>query len=294
MTQLSEALSEQNPWWRGESLPPYKDRELLISLQKYLPRRQALALTGLRRAGKTTLLWKIAEDAIARGLDPTQVVYFSFDDHRDATLREVVRAYEEATRRAFGDIPTLVLLDEIQKVDGWDEQLKALYDRPGRRLKFVISGSESLFIRARSRATLAGRLFEFRVEPLNFREYLRFTGQAFDPPGVYEAPLRRAMSGFVRCLGFPELVGVEDAGVVRKYLQEGIVEKVIYRDLTGLFRLRDVTVLESLLRLLMAEPGQMLDLAAVAGELGITRQTLSAYLGHLEKSFLLRKLYNFS
>jgi len=294
MTQLSEVLSEQNPWWRGESLPPYKDRELLASLQKYLPLRPAVALTGLRRVGKTTLLWKIAEDAIAGGLDPDRVVYFSFDDHRDATLRDVVRAYEEATGHALGDARTLVLLDEIQKVDRWDEQLKAIYDRPGRRVKFVISGSESLFIRARSRATLAGRLFEFRVDPLNFREYLRFTGQAFDPPGVHESALRRALPAFVRTLGFPELVGVDDAGVVRKYVQEGIVEKVIYRDLAGLFRLRDVTTLEALIRLLMAEPGHMLDLAATAGELGITRQTLSAYLGYLEKSFLMLKLYNFS
>ena len=291
---MSVALSEQNPWWRGEAFPPFKGRELLGTLQKYLPMRQAVALTGLRRVGKTTLLWKIAEDAIARGLDPARVVYFSFDDHRDSALGDVVRAYEEATGRALGDAQTLVLLDEIQKVAGWDEQLKALYDRPGRRMKFVVSGSESLFIRAKSSATLAGRLFEFRLDPLNFREYLRFTGRTFDPPGIHEPDLRRALPAFVHTLGFPELVGVEDAEVVRKYVQEGIVEKVIYRDLAGLFRLRDVTVLEFLLRLLTSEPGQLLDLAAVAGELGITRQTLANYLGYLEKSFLLRKLYNFS
>jgi len=94
--------------------------------------------------------------------------------------------------------------------------------------------------------------------------------------------------------GFPELVGVQDPIVIRKYLRESIVEKVVYRDLPSLVRLRDASLLESLLNLLAEEPGQLLEYGHLGRELGVERHTLSNYLTYLEQSFLLRKLYNFS
>jgi uncharacterized protein len=61
-----------------------------------------------------------------------------------------------------------------------------------------------------------------------------------------------------------------------------------------IFKIKDAVVLESIVNILMSEPGQMIDLSTFAAELGITRQTLSSYLGFLEESFFLRKLYNYS
>jgi len=92
----------------------------------------------------------------------------SFDEFRGADQREVVKEFESLSNRDLRRGRFLVLLDEIQKLEGWEDQLKALYDLHKGRVKFVISGSESFFIRRRSRETLAGRLFELRVEPLSF------------------------------------------------------------------------------------------------------------------------------
>ena len=94
--------------------------------------------------------------------------------------------------------------------------------------------------------------------------------------------------------GFPELVGIKDKGVIKKYIRESIVEKVIYRDMPKLFKIKDITIIESLLNILMEEPGQLIELSDLAKELKISRQTLSNYLRYLEEAFLLRKLYNFS
>jgi len=295
MPRIRDSLVDLNPWWREPfRVVGYRDREVYGRLGAFLRQPQVVALTGLRRTGKTTLLLRMIEDAIAGGRDPRDVLYFSFDEFRDVRLREVLREYEAATGRDLRSGHRLVLLDELQKLEGWADQLKALYDAHKGRVKFVASGSESLFLRKGSKETLAGRLFEFRVDPLSFREYLGFRGVAHEPVALYERELARHFDDFVRTQGFPELVGVAERAVVRKYLRESIVEKVVFRDLPGLLGIRDVSLLESVLNLLMEEPGQIVQTSELAGTLGVSRKTLANYLAYLEQSFLVRKLYNYS
>jgi len=293
MPDIKAVLPDFNPWWKKPYQANYKDRAVYSQIKKFLPLRQIISLTGLRRVGKTTLLLKAAADAIAEGLDPRNVIYFSFDEFKEVEIRDVLRISEELLDRAQGTERILLLLDEIQKLDDWENQAKALYDTYP-QLKMLISGSESLFIKRKSRATLAGRIFEFRVGPLSFREFLAFKGQELVPPGLYPRELGRLYDEFLKTQGFPELVGIHSKEIVYKYIKESIVEKVIYRDIPHLFRVKQISVLEGLLGILMDDPGRMIDLASLGSDLKISRQTLSLYLRYLEESFLVRKLYNFS
>lgn len=231
MTTIQDALVEFNPWWKGGFTLEYKEREVYSQIQKFTVMPQMVALTGLRRVGKTTLMLKIAEDAIKKGFDARDIVYFSFDEFKENQLREVLNEYEKLIERDLGKGRHLILLDEIQKLYDWENQLKAVYDRDRKNLKFVISGSESLFIRKGSKETLAGRLFEFKIEPLSFREYLTFKNATYRPLGLHGKELARLFDEFILTEGFPELVGVNDKTMIRKYLRESIIEKVVFRDL---------------------------------------------------------------
>lgn len=294
MTSIRDLLVDLNPWWTGDyELEGYKERDLRAELEPFMEQPQIVAVTGLRRVGKTTLLHKLAEDAL-EDTRPTKVVYFSFDEYQRGTIREVLDTYQDVTEEPLGEEETLVLLDEVQKLEGWPDQLKTLYDMYKDQVKFVVSGSESLFIRAESRETLAGRLFDFQLRPLSFREYLRFKEVDYEPVGVHERELKRHFEEFLRTQGFPELVDVEDRAVARKYLRESLVERVVFRDLPRLTGLQNIEVLEGVLNILMEEPGQILKINDLAGELDISRKTLSNYLTYLEQAFLLRKLYNYS
>jgi predicted AAA+ superfamily ATPase len=293
MPQIKSILPDLNPWWKGPFKAEYKDRAVYARIRKFLPLRQIIALTGLRRVGKTTLLMKAAADVISEGLDPKHVIYFSFDEFKGVEIRDVLRAAEELLEKDVSGGRTLLLLDEVQKLQDWENQAKTLYDLHP-RMKVMISGSESLFIKRKSRATLAGRIFEFRVEPLSFKEYVDFKGEPLSPPGLHARELNRSYGEYMRTQGFPELVGVRDKEIIQKYIRESIVEKVLYRDISQLYRIRQIAVLEALLGILMDEPGQMVDLTSLGRDLSITRQTLSQYLRYLEESYLIRKLYNYS
>lgn len=294
MTQIKDALLDSNPWWKGEFVPEYREREIYRQIEKYLPMPQIIALVGLRRVGKTTLMLKIASDYIKSGMDPKNILYFSFDEFQEANLGGIIREYELLLEKDIRSGRFLLLLDEIQKLENWEEQIKRLYDTYGKNIKLVISGSESLFIRKKSKETLAGRIFEFRVDTLSFKEFLGFKQIAFRPAGLYEKELQARFGEYALTCGFPELIGVNDREIILKYIKESIIEKVIYRDIPRLFVVRDTAILELLLRIISDEPGQIIELSGLAKELGASRQTVSRYLGYLEKSFIIRKLYNFS
>jgi len=293
MAKIKDSLQEFNPWWKGEFKIDFKPREIHEELSKFISLPQIIALTGLRRVGKTTLMLKVIEDSIKEGFDPGSIIYFSFDEFKDVEIREVIKEYEELTEKDFKKGKYLLFLDEIQKLNNWENQLKSIYDLFGKNVKAIISGSESLFIRKNSRAVLAGRIFEFKVEQLSFKEFLGFKNLEIKPIGLYEKELAKLFQEFVFTMGFPELVGKEKE-VIRKYVQEGIIERIIYRDIPELLKIRDISILKSLFKIFAENPGQITELSELAKELGISRQTLSNYLIYLEESFLLRKLYNFS
>ncbi len=294
MIDIKEALMDLNPWWKEEVKIEFRERTIYKELQKFISLPQIIALTGLRRVGKTTLMFKIIESAIKKGFNPENVIYFSFDEFKESRIKNIIKEYEEILEKDIKKGNYLLLLDEIQKLTGWEDQLKSIYDITKKNLKIVISGSESLFIKKKSREVLAGRIFEFKIEPLSFKEFLNFNGVDFKPINLYRKELLKLFSEFILIQGFPELVGIKDISIIKKYVKESIIEKVIYRDMPELFKIKDITLIRSLFNIILEDPGQIIELSKLAKELNISRQTLKDYLSYLEESFLIRKLYNFS
>lgn len=291
---INEELRDFNPWWTEKFELKIKDRELYRQIKKFLPLPQIIAFTGLRRVGKTTLMKKIIIDYLKEGFESKNIIYFSFDEFRKVSLRDILKAYEELLSREIKNQKSLVLFDEIQKLEDWENQLKVIYDLYKNKMKIIISGSESLFIKTKSKESLAGRIFEFRINPLSFREFLEFNEKRFDNLKLYEKELLMLFNEFIHCQGFPELIGVKEKDIITKYLKEGIVDKILYRDIPELFKIKDISVLSSILKIFMEEPGQIIELTDLASELKISRQTLALYLRYLEDSYLIRKIYNFS
>lgn len=291
--KVKKALLESNPWWKQKFEINYKDREIYLKLQKYLEAKQIIALTGLRRVGKTTIMLKIVKEKIDSGFAPENIVYFSFDNFRDLDFSELIEVYLEEYEKKIEKNKYLFLFDEIQKINNWEEQVKRLYDLHV-NFKIIISGSESLFIRKKSKESLAGRMFEFKVEPLSFKEFLSFKGLNLRPTGLYEKELIRSFEDFMFSGGFPELVDVNDKDFIKNYIRETVVEKVLFRDIPLIYPIRDVSILESIFKIISGNPGQIIEINKLASEVGLSRRVVSLYVGYLENSFLIKKIFNFS
>ncbi|MDP3026775.1 MAG: ATP-binding protein [Nanoarchaeota archaeon] len=289
---IFKALEKSNKWWKEDFKIEYKDRIIYREIKKFLKNRQILSLTGLRRTGKTTLLFKIVSDSIInKDYKKEDIMYFSFDDFKEVKIGDVIDAYLELMKKnSKGNF--LFLFDEIQKVAGWEEQLKRVYDE-NKNFKLIISGSESLFIRKGARESLAGRMFEFQIKTLCFKEFLDFKGKKYDNINLYRKEILSEFKGFLFSNGFPEIIN-ENEDFIRKYVKENVVEKIIYRDIPQILPIGNPEILSQMFNIIAKAPGQIINMDKIAKDLKISRQTASNYLDYLEKSFLIRKLYNFS
>lgn len=286
-------MEDTNIWWTKE-LPSseYKDRELYQEIKRFMKTRQIVAITGLRRVGKTTMMFKIIKEYLDNGFSKHNIFYFSFDDYSSIRIKEVIDIYRKMHDKDLRAENYLFVFDEIQKIRNWEEQLKVVYDLYP-KIKFLISGSESLFIRRKSRESLAGRIFEFKLNPLSFKEYLDFKNKKYDNLFIYREEILKEFNNFLMCNGFPELIEAEPE-VIKKYIREGVIDKILYHDMSEVFEVKNLIIIRKIFDIIYNNPGQIIELQQFASEVGITRHLLSEYLEYLEESFLIKKLYNYS
>lgn len=287
-------LEEFNPWWLSSSVDaelalPFK-RDLYAIVEKSLEKRFMLALVGLRRVGKTTLLYQLIEKLLADAVPPTNIFFFSFDETAPS-LSAVINAYQEAHHKEFRQQRTYFFFDEVQKCRNWENEIKKYYDLYP-KMKFILSGSESLFIRKKTKENLAGRIFEFFLEPFNFKEYLTIKGI---PPKEwsYETRIKPLFHEYALKGGFPETFSLETDKKFKEYVRSLVVDKIIYKDIPRLFRIDDPEFLLTLLELICSNPGMDVDYQSWSQQLGKDRRVIKDYLFYLKESFLIRMLGNY-
>src|SRR3989338_1174978 len=288
------ALEQSNHWWiKGKVDPelalPFK-RAVFAEIEKRMKERFIIALVGLRRVGKTTLAYQLIENLIREGAPKETILFFSFDEAA-ATLGDVLESYKEAHKKDFRGGRVTVFLDELQKCRNWENELKKYYDLYP-KLKFVVTGSESLFIRKKTKETLAGRIAEFMIGPFTFPEYARFHAVPQTDFG-YESKMKPLFITYVENGGFPETFTIESEKSFKEYLQALVVDKIVYRDIPKRFGIEEPEFLGTLLQLIATNPGMYLDYQSLSRQFEKDRRVVKSYISYLQESFLIRMLGNY-
>jgi hypothetical protein len=146
-----------------------------------------------------------------------------------------------------------------------------------------------------TRESLAGRFFDFMIKPLDFEEYLDFKEVSIDKhrEKIFEKDLKRHMAVFLKTGGFIEALDMDEP-VLRKYLKESLLERVIFVDIPQTFKLDLPELLMKLLTITAARPGFYLDYKNLSNDLNIDQRTIANYISYLEYALFLQKLYNYS
>lgn len=287
-------LEEFNHWWLKEKVDTdlaltFK-RDAYAEIERQMEKRFIVALVGLRRIGKTTTIYQLIQQLIEAKITPTDIVFFSFDEAR-ATIGEVLDTYREMNNIDFRDKKVYVFLDEIQKCNNWENEIKKYYDLYP-KLKFIISGSESLFIKSKTKETLAGRIFEFALTPFTFKEYLRFNNIKKEELR-YETKVRPLFLAFAENGGFPETFSLKNERDFKEYIRTLVVDKMVYQDIPRLFRLEDPEFLRVLLELIATNPGMYIDYQSLSKQFDKDRRVIKDYIFYLKESFLIALLGNY-
>ncbi len=149
------ALIERNEY--VEWLKSYKDKKLIK------------VVTGLRRVGKSTIFQLYIEYLLQSGIDKSQIIAVNFEEMENKTLRDKDALYAYIMERTTPDKKTYVFLDEIQRVEGFEEVVDSLFVKDN--IDVYITGSNAKFLSSEIATLLTGRYVEINVLPLSFKEY---------------------------------------------------------------------------------------------------------------------------
>jgi uncharacterized protein len=286
---IENLINQQNPWFenRGftvseKTLPKrkfYHDFKKLVNDTK-----QISALIGIRRVGKTVMLRQLLSEILES--NNNLPLYFSFDQEmlkNDSNpISEVLEFYlTQILNKKLHQInkTSYIFFDEIQLVPYWQDIIKRYYDQ-NQHLKFIISGSSSLFLRDKSKESLAGRIFEQVLTPLTYVEYQKIAQGKF--------------RDYLKYGGFFELIELNDDSRKKEFMKEWVLGKVLERDLPNSLRLSDRQIFRVLYSVLLGTTGHNVVLSKIATELEVSATAISNYVEILEKTLLLSSLYNFA
>jgi predicted AAA+ superfamily ATPase len=295
MIDLTETLQLLNPWWKSGEISkdlakPYKRLFLhkITELQKY---RQIIILSGLRRVGKSTIIYQQIEKLLKDKTEKT-ILYFNFDKVTE-NLITIFNAYSEISAIDYKKEKIYVFFDEITKLPNWARELKLLYDALP-NIKFCISSSSSINLEEEAIKNLAGRYFMINVTPLSFREFLELKNKQkfFENKKLYEKELKKEFYLYL-LRSFPEIINWDDERLIRDYIKTTIIDKIIKSDLPDKFKNVNKELLFTLLELFYKEPGIYLDYDSLSKSLKISKKTLFRHIFYLQFCYLVRIIRNF-
>lgn len=266
------------------NMTDFLPREITPRLGQAMRRLPVVVLSGLRQAGKSTLVQR--EESIASGR-----AYRTLDDF--GTLA-AAQTNPEFLIEDTGTACSAITLDEVQRCPELLVAIKRSVDKDRRSGRFVLTGSANLALLSHVSETLAGRAAYLTLHPMTRREIRGTTGNTpFLVEFIHEQVLRQGScepltEREVIAGGLPPAcLGPEDA--LAEWFR-GYVQTYVERDLRQLSQLTDLVAFRTLTQLAALRTGQVLVISTLARDAKLNATTTGRYLGLLEASFLTRRI----
>jgi predicted AAA+ superfamily ATPase len=284
--QIKALLIEQfQTFWRRDT---GIERDQLTELERAAPLPHAVIISGLRRAGKSTLLAQLAHR-----LGEDKFYYVNFEDERFLGF-----AADDANDlygllvELFGERGIFVV-DEIQNVPGWEHFVRRFMEMG---LKFYITGSNASLLSRELGTRLTGRYVPLELFPFSFAEFLRFRGYPVPDltrlTTVDAARLQGYLAEYLRLGGIPEPLKYPELPLART-----LYDDVLYRDIATRYRIDDVRALKELAFYLMSNPSAAISFNKLKEQLRLgSVNTVKNYVEYLEQSWLIftANVYDYS
>lgn len=270
----------------------------LISRDYDLEENVNYCFVGIRRTGKSYMMYQQIHNLMNDGISSSQIVYVNFEDERllEIGVDDLNTILEIGIEFSGSKGKPYLFLDEIQNVDGWEKFVRRVADM---KYRINITGSNSKMLSKEIASTLGGRFMIVNVFPYSFKEYLSAnhienimlaqigTKKRADIVSQYEQ--------YVTYGAFPELVDIKNKRPFLNniyqtvYLQDIITRNKITNDFAVRLILKKIA--ESVTKALSFN--RLTNIVKSAG-ISIGKQTVINYVGHMLDSYLIFSLQNYA
>ena len=270
----------------------------LISRDYDLEENVNYCFVGIRRTGKSYMMYQQIHNLMNDGISSSQIVYVNFEDERllEIGVDDLNTILEIGIEFSGSKGKPYLFLDEIQNVDGWEKFVRRVADM---KYRINITGSNSKMLSKEIASTLGGRFMIVNVFPYSFKEYLsanHIENIMVDQIGTKKrADIVSQYEQYVTYGAFPELVDIKNKRVFLNniyqtvYLQDIITRNKITNDFAVRLILKKIA--ESVTKALSFN--RLTNIVKSTG-ISIGKQTVINYVGHMLDSYLIFSLQNYA
>lgn len=263
-------------------------RDYLDKLIAFKDKKLIKVITGIRRCGKSTIMEIFRDWLLNNGVSPEQILYLNFEDYDNIELRSPLALHQYIKPLILSDKPTYIFFDEIQHVKDFPDIINSINLKPN--VDLYVTGSNAYMLSNEIATLLSGRYVEIAMLPLSFKEYVEGCGGSDN--------LEKAYTNYITQSSFPYTLALDRPKDIIDYLN-GVYNTVVMKDIISRKKIQDVMMLESVIRFVADNIGNMLSTKRIADIMTadgrkIDQKTVEKYLTSLCETFFVyeAKRYN--
>lgn len=263
-------------------------QDYLDKLIAFKDKKLIKVITGIRRCGKSTIMEIFRDWLLNNGVSPEQILYLNFEDYDNIELRNPLALHQYIKPLILSDKPTYIFFDEIQHVKDFPDIINSINLKPN--VDLYVTGSNAYMLSNEIATLLSGRYVEIAMLPLSFKEYVEGCGGSDN--------LEKAYMNYITQSSFPYTLALDRPKDITDYLN-GVYNTVVMKDIISRKKIQDVMMLESVIRFVADNIGNMLSTKRIADIMTadgrkIDQKTVEKYLTSLCETFFVyeAKRYN--
>lgn len=267
-----------------------KSRDIYLNkLVNFKDKPLIKVITGIRRCGKSTLLDLFEEYLLNNGIKKENIIHMNFED----LIYDEIKDYKDLNKyikeKILDNDKKYIILDEIQQISNWEKAINSFLVTLN--CDIYITGSNAYLLSSEISTLLSGRYVEIKMLPLSFKEYLEFNNYNT------KENLEEHFNDYLLYGGLPIVSYVHDKSAIRNILS-GIFNTVIIKDVSKRNAIRDITLLENLIRYIAQNVGRPISSRNISNYLNsagrkTSAETIDNYLKMLENAFIIYKANRF-
>ena len=249
-----------------------------------------ITLIGVRRCGKTSILYKMIEE-LRESIDIKNIVYINFEDDRLLgttvnNLDDMIEGYYELYPQKR-DEKIYLFFDEVQNIPQWELFIRRIYDTLN--VQIVITGSSSKLLSSEMATSLRGRTLTYEIFPFSFKEYLRFKNITVNLDSSKSLSfIKHSFEEYLIHGGFPETIGQDS--VIQKRILSDYVNLIVYKDLIERYGITNTSLLKHLIKYTFVNMATLVSITKLYNDFKsngfkLGKETLFDYFGYLEEAY---------
>ena len=301
---FDKILVDQNHHWRNETVTHLFHREKFNNLVKYLEIPQIIAVTGIRRCGKSTLLKQTINYLInIRGVPPQNILFLNLEQPYLLQFSDDINNLEKifdnylSLNNPKGKI--FVLLDEVQFFKNWPVFVKSHYESKynNHHIKFIITGSNSKLLSSDMVTLLSGRSVSLELYPLTFCEIIEANNLNYTDKKDYLSnrhEIKNILSTIIKQGSFPEIVGLKGDTNLCYEILSSYAKTIVLQDIAPRLNVRKTKQLEELFNYLITNISALTTYNKLSNYFSLSDKSIKEYINAFSDAYLLFELEQFS